>query len=467
MSIQNLIFSQLLINDEYARKVLPHLHEEYFSSQEEKIFFKIYSRFFKKHNKIPSKQSLLIEIENLKTSADIYTSVKDLINLTEEFDETLQYLVDKTEEYVKEKALFNALRESLLIADGHSKTKTSEAIPALLQAALGVCFDTSVGHDYFNDVEARYKYYHETTNRVQCGIPELDKITKNGFPKKSLSFILAPPHGGKSLVMSNIAMGASKAGYNVLTITLEMSEMEFSKRYDVQSLDVSFDELSVLPQSVFESKVAKLAEKSRGRMITKEYPTKTAHCGHFRLLLEELRVKQNFVPDMIVVDYLGICASENYKPSSGANSYTIMQAVAEELRALAITHDCAIISAIQTNRSGIGNSTLDMSNIAESLGPAQVGDFIMAVIDTEDLKALRQLLFIQIKNRFDGIETPNKFMMGVDKSKMKLFSLDIGGEVSSISDKKKTKIETANDTFAIDMTHTIKSTDNVFDFNFE
>jgi replicative DNA helicase len=465
--IQELIFSQLLTNDEYARKVLPHLKEEYFSSQEEKIFFKIYSHFFTKHNKIPSKQAMLIEIEHLKASAEIYNTMKEMVGRTVEFEETLKYLVDKTEEYVKEKALFNALRESLLIADGHSKTKTAEAIPMLLQTALGVCFDTSVGHDYFSDAEARYKYYHETTNRVSCGIPEFDKITKNGFPKKSLSFILAPPHGGKSLVMSNIARGASQAGHNVLTITLEMSEMEFSKRYDVQLLDVTFDELAVLPQSVFESKVSKLAAKSRGRMITKEYPTKTAHCGHFRLLLEELRVKQNFVPDLIVVDYLGICASENYKPSSGANSYTIMQAVAEELRALSITHDCAIISAIQTNRSGIGNSTLDMSNIAESLGPAQVGDFIMAVIDTEDLKSMHQLLFIQIKNRFGGIEDPNKFMMGVDKSKMKLYSLDIGAEVASLSDKKKTKIETANDTFGADMKHTIKTSDNVFDFNFD
>lgn len=465
--IQELIFSQLLTNDEYARKVLPHLKEEYFSNQEEKIFFKIYSHFFSKHNKIPSKQAMLIEIEHLKTSADIYNTMKDMVGKTVEFEESLKYLVDKTEEYVKEKALFNALRESLLIADGHSKTKTSESIPTILQDALGVCFDTSVGHDYYHDAEARYKYYHETTNRVKCGIPEFDGITKNGFPKKSLSFILAPPHGGKSLVMSNIARGASQEGYNVLTITLEMSEMEFSKRYDVQLLDVTFDELSVLPQNVFESKVNKLAEKSRGRMITKEYPTKTAHCGHFKALLSELRTKQNFVPDLIVIDYLGICASENYKPSSGANSYTIMQAVAEELRALAITEDCAIISAIQTNRSGIGSSSLDMSNIAESLGPAQVGDFIIAVIDTDDLKALHQLLFIQIKNRFDGIESPNKFMMGVEKSKMKLYSLDHGGDVPTLVNKKKPKIETANDTFGVDMTHTIKTTENVFDFNFD
>lgn len=464
--IEQLIFSQLLTNDAYARKVLPHLKEEYFSTQEEKIFFKIYSRFFQKHNKIPSKQAMLIEIEHLKTSAVIFNAVKDLIGRTVEYDETLDYLVDKTEEYVKERAIYNALREAVLIADGHSKTQTASAIPSILQTALSVCFNNSIGHDYLTDAAARYEYYHSTTHRIPCGIPEIDAITKNGFPRKSLNIVLAPPHGGKSLVMSNIAAGAALAGFNVLTITLEMSEMEFAKRYDVQLMDVDFDTLAVLPQSTFESKIAGISAKSRGRMITKEYPTKTAHCGHFKALLEELKTKQNFVPDMIVVDYLGICASENYKPSSGANSYTIMQSVAEELRALAITYDCAIITAIQTNRSGIGNSTLDMTNIAESLGPAQVGDFIVAVVDSDELKQLHQLMFIQIKNRYDGTENPNKFIMGVDKSKMKLFSLDSGATVPSTTQKKSSKIETVNDTFGIDMNHKIKG-GNEFDFNFD
>lgn len=468
MTIENIIFSQLISNDAYARVVLPHLKDEYFSSQEEKSFFKIYQHFFTKHNKIPSKIALLLEIENLKSSADVYTAMKEIVSRTVEFDETLPYLIEKTEAFCKEKALFNALRESVLIVDGQSKTKTADSIPSILQAALAVCFDTSVGHDYFDEASARYDYYHSVEARIPTGIPEIDMITKGGFPRKTLNLMLAPPHGGKSLVMSNIGAGAVLAGFNVLTITMEMSDMEFSKRYDVQLMDIDFDTLAVLPKTVFESKFNKIAEQSRGKMIVKEYPTGAAHAGHFRTLLEELKTKQNFVPDLIIIDYLGICASENYKSSSGANSYTIMKSIGEELRALAITHNCAVVSAIQTNRSGVGNSSLDMNNIAESLGSAMTADFILAIIVTDELKDLRQMMFSQIKNRYGGIIEFAKFIMGIDYSKMKLFSLDSGSSVPSFDKKNSSKIETANDTFGIDMNHQIKDTTQAFaDFNFD
>ena len=456
-----------MTNDEFARVVLPHLKDDYFSDQSHKNFLKIYSNFFTRYNKTPTKTAMFLEIENLKASADVYTSMKELVTQTVTFEETLPYLVAQTEKFCKEKALFSALKQSILIVDGQSKTQSPESIPSILQAALAVCFDTSVGHDYKEDADDRYDYYHQVEARIPTGMVEFDKITKGGFPRKTLNLFLAPPHGGKSLVMSNVGVGALMAGFNVLTITLEMSDMEFSKRYDVQLLDVDFDTLSILPKATFTSKFSKVTEKSRGRMIVKEYPTGAAHAGHFRNLLEELKTKQNFVPDLIIIDYLGICASENYKASSGANSYSIVKGVGEELRALAITHNCAIVSAIQTNRSGVANSSLGMENIAESLGSAMTADFIAAIVVTEDLKELNQILFSQIKNRYSGINDNAKFLMGIDYSKMKLYSLDSGSSVPTY-EKKKSKIETATDTFGIDMGHQIQPNAGSFaDFNFD
>jgi replicative DNA helicase len=367
MSIENLIFSQLLINDEYVRVVLPHLREEYFSSQEEKNFIKIYNHFFQKHNKVPSKQAMLLEVEKLKSSAEIYTSMKSIVETTVEFTESLQYLVDSTEKFCKERAVFNALKESVLIVDGQSKTKTSEAIPSILQEALSICFDTSIGHDYFGEAEERYDYYHLSESRIPSGIRMIDKITKGGFPRKTLNMLLSPPHGGKTLAMTNIGSGALSAGYNVLYITMEMQEKEIGRRFDVNMLDIDFESLEVLPKNTFTSKFKKIQEKSRGKLVVKEYPTGTAHAGHFRSLLSELRTKQNFKPDLIIVDYLSICASEKYKAVGNHNSYTITGSIGIELRALAIEHDAAIISAIQTNRAGVGNSDVDMANTSECI----------------------------------------------------------------------------------------------------
>jgi KaiC/GvpD/RAD55 family RecA-like ATPase len=463
--IEEIIFSKLLHNEEYSRAVLPHLKEEYFSTQGEKTFFKIYEHYFKKYNRLPSKMGMLLEIENIKASADVYTTMKEMINKTVEFDESLPFLIQKTEAFCREKAIYNALRESIIIIDGSSKTKSPDSIPGILQAALSVCFDTTVGHDYFAESDARYEYYHATEARIPTGIPIFDKISKGGFPRKTLNLFLAPPHGGKSLVMSNVGTGAILHGHNVLVITMEMSDMEFSKRFDVQLLDVDFDTLSVLPKATFDSRFNKLSEKSRGRLMVKEFPTGAAHTGHFRSLLEELKTKQDFVPDMVIVDYLGICASENYKSSSGANSYTIMKSVGEELRAFAITNNCAVVSAIQTNRSGIGNSSLGMDNIAESLGSAMTADFISAIIVTDELKESRQMMFSQIKNRYAGIVDDAKFIMGVDYSKQKLFTLDSGSSVAVTTPlNNKNKIDSS---FHIDMGHTIQPAVSSFDdFNF-
>jgi replicative DNA helicase len=455
--IEELIFSQLLTNDQYARTVIPHLKDEYFSTQEEKSFYKIYSRFFSKHNKVPSKQAMILEMDGLKASADLYSTMITMVNRTVEFEETLPYLVEKTESWCKERAVFLALRESVLIVDGQSKDKTAEAIPSILQAALAVCFDTSVGHNYIEDAMSRYEYYHHTEARIPTGLRDFDKLTCGGFPRKTLNLLLAPPHGGKSLVMVNMGCGALHAGYNVLMITLEMSEYEIGKRFDVNLMDIDFDTLQVLPKSTFTSKFNKIAEKSRGKLVIKEFPTGVGHAGHFRSLLSELKTKQNFVPDIIIIDYLGICASEKYKASSGANSYTIVKSIGEELRALAIETNTAIISAIQTNRSGVSNSNLDMTNISESMGSVMTADFMAAVIVTDELKQLKQMMFKLLKNRYSGIPENDKFIMGVEYPKMKIFSLDSG---STFVPRPTIKSLPTN---SVDMSHAIKVASPTYD----
>ena len=367
MSIENLIFSQLISNEEYARKILPHLKDEYFTEDSEKKFLKLYTHFFNKHNKVPSKPALLIEIENLKSSAEIYTSLKDIISRTEPFEESLAWLMEKTEEYCKEKAIFNALREAVLIVDGQSKSKGSESIPSILQAALAVCFDTSVGHDYLQDAEDRYDYYHMSEARIKSDITIYDKITKGGFPRKTLNVFLAPPHGGKSLVMVNIGAGALQSGSNVLYITMEMAAEEIGRRFDVNLMGIDFATLDVLPKQLFSSKFSKISSASKGRLMIKEYPTGGAHAGNFKALLADLKTKQNFVPDMIIVDYMSICSSEVYKAGNNQNSYTIVGSIGKELRALAIETNAAIITAVQTTRSGAGNSDVDISHTSECI----------------------------------------------------------------------------------------------------
>lgn len=472
--IEELIFAQLLTNDAYARKVLPHLKDEYFSTQEEKTFFKIYSHFFTKHNKIPSKVAMLIEIEHLKSSADVYTSMKEMVGRTVEFEETLDYLVDKTEQFVKEKAIFNALKESVLIVDGQSKTKTKEAIPSILQGALGVCFDTSVGHDYFADSEARYDYYHMAEARIPTQIKIFDKITKKGFPRKTLNVLMSPPHGGKSLILVNFGVGAILSGHNVLYISMEMAAEEIGRRFDVNLMDIDFDMLESLPKSMFTSKFSKISEGSRGKLVIKEYPTGTANAGHFRALLAELKTKQNFIPDVIIVDYMSICSSEIYKNVGTQNSYTIVGSIGKELRALAIETNSALLTAIQTNRAGVGNSDVDMSNTSESMGIPAIADWFAAIIATDELKQLKQIMIKQIKNRYAGLSDDEKFLLGVDYLKQKLFDLDCNSSVPTISDSgknkkplNKKKPDAIDAPFNFDILHTIKPETSSFDdFNF-
>lgn len=469
MRTEQLIFSQLLINEQFARKVLQHVKAEYFSDEADKNFFKIYSRYFTKHSGIPSKQAMRMEIENLKGSQVIYNSLLEVINSTEVFNENLDYLVQETEKFCKNQAIFNALKESILIVDAQADPKNKKSvdiIPSILQSALAVCFDTTVGHNYIEESNERYEYYHTIDAKIPTGSPEFDKITKGGFSRKTLNLILAPPHGGKSLVMVNMGCGALLAGFNVLMITMEMSEFEMSKRFDVNLMNVTFDELHELPKAIFSNKFSQVVKASKGKLIVKEFPTGAAHAGNFRALLEELKTKQNFTPDLIIVDYLGIIGSERYKGNTNVNSYTTVKSAAEELRALGIESNCAVISAIQTNRQGLENSSIGMSEISESMGPAHIADFISAVINTEDLKNLKQMMFKIIKNRYAGIAENDKFVLNVDYNRMKLHSLEnsFAAGTKSFTPKKKSFVETANDTFDLDVTPVKKS--NYDDFNF-
>lgn len=466
--IENIIFSQLLTSDEYARAVLPHLKEDYFSTQEEKNFLKIYRHFFTKHNKIPSKQAMLIEVENLKSSAEIYKSMVEIVNRTVEFTESKDYLLEKTEAFCKEKALFNALRESVLIMDGQSKSKGPDAIPSVIQDALSVCFNTTIGHNYIDDAMSRYEYYHHSESRIKSGIKILDKITKGGFPRKTFNVFLAPPHGGKTLAMVNVAAGALKHGANVLYITMEMAAEEIGRRFDVNLMDINFDTLEVLPKATFESKFTKISKESRGRLIIKEYPTGAASASHFRALLSELKQKQNFVPDLIVIDYMNICSSEYYKAGSSHNSYTIVGSVGKELRALAIESDAAVVTATQTNRSGVNNSDVDMTAVSDSAGTTMIADFMLAIINTDELKDLKQIMFRQLKNRYGGTSDFEKFILGIDYGKQLLYALDSGDTVPSVGSQDKSKGLNKKaggvvDSPSLDILHQIKPSSRSFD----
>jgi replicative DNA helicase len=466
--IETLIFSQLLTNDEYARKVIPHLKDEYFSTKEERNFLKIYTRFFGKHNKIPSKQAMLLEIEKLKSDATVYATMVGFVNATEEFTESVDYLVDQTESFCKEKAIYNALRESVLIADGQSKDKNSEAIPSILAAALAVCFDTSVGHNYIDDAAARYEYYHLTTARVKTGIKKFDLITKGGFPKKTLNVFLAPPHGGKTRDMINVGVGAVKNGYNVLYITNEMAAEEIGRRYDVNMMDVDFETLDTLPKDTFNSRFKKMVTNSvEGKLVIKEYPTGTASAAHYRALLAELKTKQNFIPDMIIVDYMNICASEFYKAGTNHNSYTVVGSIGKELRSLAIESNTALITATQTNRTGVDNSDVDMTSISESAGTAMIADWILAIISTSELAELKQVMYKQIKNRYRGVALDEKFILGVDPAKLKIYDLDVDQSYTPAPKLNKGNKTNQPTQTSIDMEHKVTQTVSFDDFNFD
>lgn len=432
MRKEDLIFSSLINNEEYARRVLPHIKPEYFQSSADKNFYSIYFDYFQKYNAVPSKQALLVEVESKRANANEYKELKEVISSQEKFTEKLDYLLKQTESFCKEAALYNAIKESVIIADSKNDSgKSVDAIPSILQQALSVAFNTTIGHDYTTDAMSRYEYYHRKEARISTGLATFDKVTKGGIPRKTLNVILAPPHGGKSLVMVNFGVGALKAGNNVLYITMEMAEEEIAKRFDVNLMNIEMDEIDIIPQSTFEAKFAKLAKSAMGRLMIKEFPTGNAHVGHFRTLLEELRTKQNFVPDMIIIDYMNICSSQKYKNNSTVNSYTSVMSIGQELRALAIETNTVVLTATQTTRSGAVSSDVDMTAISESFGINAIADAIWAILDSEELKKLNQIAFKQLKNRYRDLNLDNRFIMGIKRAMMKIFDIDNPSSIRS------------------------------------
>ena len=423
-SVEELVVTNLIHNQDFTRKTLPHIKQEYFEDYNNKIIFDELAKYFMEYDALPSKEALSIEIEsredlNETTFSELKTSLE---NMTEEPHE-IDWLVTTSEKWCRDRAIYNALLESIQIADGNSETMGRDAIPSILSNALSVSFDNSVGHDYIDDADQRYQFYHRVEEKIPFDIELLNKITKGCLSKKTLNIALAGTGVGKSLFMCHCAAANLSAGLNVLYITLEMAEEKIAERIDANLMNIPIQSLETLPKPMFDSKIEKVNNKTKGRLIIKEYPTASAHVGHFKALLQELSIKKSFVPDIIYVDYLNICNSSRYKGAI-VNSYTFVKSIAEELRGLAGEHNVPIVSATQTTRSGYGNSDVDLTDTSESFGLPATADFMIALISTEEMEELNQIMVKQLKNRYNDPTVNKRFVVGVDRAKMRLYDCE-------------------------------------------
>ena len=425
-TIENTIIKNLISNEEYMRKVLPFLKPDYFDNTHEKIIFEEVAKFIIEYDKSPTSEILSIECEKRKdinddAYKDILTYLKDLETLGESIDD---WLIDTTEKWCKERAIYLALVESISIADGHDIKKGVDAIPAILSDALAVGFDNHVGHDYLEDYSERFDFYHRKEDRIQFDLDFFNKITKGGLPNKTLNIALAGTGVGKSLFMCHVASSVLLQNKNVLYITLEMAEEKIAERIDANLLNIPVQQLTDIPRQMFETKVTKLSEKTQGNLIIKEYPTAAAHSGHFKGLLNELALKKSFKPDIIFIDYLNICASSRYRAGSNVNSYSYIKAIAEELRGLAVETNVPIVSATQTTRSGFSSSDVDLTDTSESFGLPATADLMFALISTEELEEVNQIMVKQLKNRYNDPTMNKRFVIGIDRAKMRLYDVD-------------------------------------------
>lgn len=422
---ERVIFANLVCKDEYGRKVVPFLKREYFIDNIDKIIFDLFDDYIKKYNKFPSKEALIVDLSNKDSiNDDTFKKTKEIIEGLKEDNSDLEWLVDKTEKFCQEKAVYNAIMESIKIIDDKTGKQTKGAIPKLLQDALGVSFDSSVGHDFLEDVEARFEFYHKKEEKIPFDLEYLNLITKGGLPNKTLNIVLAGTGVGKSLFMCHCAAANLSAGKNVLYITMEMAEERIAERIDANLLDVTVDELAILPKESYDKKIDRLRKKTVGKLIIKEYPTACAGSANFRHLLNELKIKKNFVPDIIYIDYLNICMSSRIKMNASVNSYTLIKSIAEELRGLAVEFNVPIVSATQTTRSGYGNSDVELTDTSESFGLPATADFMIAIINSETLEQQNQLMVKQLKNRYNDPSINKKFVIGVDRSKMRLYNVE-------------------------------------------
>jgi len=447
--IELLILRNLIYNEEYTRKVIPFIKDEYFEEQNQKIIFQEISSFIQEYNKLAAKEILSIEVEKRNDINDTnFKEVVDIISSLEDEVGELEWLIDSTEKWCRDRAIYLALMESIQLADGKDESKGRDAIPNILSDALSVSFDNHVGHDYLQDYEQRFESYHKKEDRIPFDLEYFNKITKGGLPNKTLNIALAGTGVGKSLFMCHLASSVLLQGKNVLYITLEMAEEKIAERIDANLLNVNIQDITDLPKPMFDSKVNNLAKKTQGTLIIKEYPTASAHSGHFKALLQELALKKSFKPDIIFIDYLNICASSRYKAGSNVNSYSFIKAIAEELRGLAVESNLPIVSATQTTRSGFGSSDIDLTDTSESFGLPATADLMFALISTEELEGLGQIMVKQLKNRYNDPTMNKRFVVGIDRAKMRLYDveqsaqsdiLDSGQEEEYNDEEKKPK----------------------------
>ena len=438
--IEQSILRNLLCNEEYYRKVVPFLKADYFQEIDERVIFEEIQDFSVKYEKLPTKEVLEINLQNRNDlTEDVYKESITKINQfsTEWVDK--DWLVNTTEKWCKDRAIYNALLQSIKIADGADKNLSRDAIPSILQEALAVSFDEYIGHDYVDNAEQRYEYYHRDEAKIPFDLEKFNLITKGGIPNKTLNVALAGTGVGKSLFMCHCAANCLSQGKNVLYITLEMAEEKIAERIDANLLNVNIKDIGAIPESVFTSRVQQIGQKTQGKLIIKEYPTASAHAGHFKALLSDLSLKKDFRPNIIFIDYLNICASSRYKGHI-VNSYTYVKAIAEELRGLAVENDVPLVTATQTTRAGFGNSDVDLTDTSESFGLPATADFMFALIATEELEQSGRIMVKQLKNRYNDPTYYRKFTVGIDRAKMKLYNVD-DSEGDLVADKAEEPYE--------------------------
>jgi replicative DNA helicase len=449
--VELLILKNLIYNEDFVRKILPYLKSEYFQSYSEKVIFEEIQEFFSSYNQLPTKEAIEIEIENRTDLTE--QSFKDCAGIISGLDYQPvedEWLFATTEKWCKDRAIYLALMESIHIADGGDSKRNRDAIPSILQEALSVSFDTRIGHDYIEDVEERYEFYHRKDLKIPFDVDYLNRITDGGVSPKTLNLVVATTGGGKSLFLCHVSSSILLQGKNVLYITLEMAEEKIAERIDANLLDVAIQDIKKLSKEQFLSKATQLSKKTQGKLIIREYPPGTANINHFKALLKELEMKKNFIPDAIVIDYLNICASSRYKTST-SNSYTYVKSIAEELRSMGVEHNVPIYSSCQFNRSGSSNSDASLEDTSDSFGIAYTADLLLALISTEELEQMNQILIKQLKNRYAPLDRYRKFVVGVDRSKMRVYDVDQSAQEELIENKiadnsfnLKSKFQTIN-----------------------
>ena len=438
-TIERTALSELISNENYARKVLPHMKVDYFSDRSERIVFEEIQKFVEKYNTLPNKTSIEIEIDSRRdlNEQDVKAVIDVVKSLEKDDDANLEWLVETTEKFCKDKAVYNAIVEGIQIIDGKDKNRNVDAIPSILTDALAVGFDNSVGHDYLLDAESRFEFYHTVEEKIPFDLDFFNRITKGGLPPKTLNIALAGTGVGKSLFMCHMAANCMNQGRNVLYISMEMAEERIAERIDANLMNISMEDLHSLPKQMYDDKINKIIKNTTGQLVIKEYPTASAHSGHFRGLIKELAVKKSFKPDIIFIDYLNICASSRFKGAANVNSYMYIKSIAEELRGLAVETNVPIMSATQTTRSGYSNTDVGLEDTSESFGLPATADLMFALISSEELEERNQIAVKQLKNRYNDPTMNKRFVIGIDRAKMRLHDLDASEQDGLVDSNQK------------------------------